>query len=77
MSYLKKPIQIPWPALQMQFGADYAQTRQFKAAFLDHLRKVLLVYPQAHVEEGPHGLILKPSKPHILPVQFLLPLTNG
>ena len=66
MFYLKKPTEIPWPALQMQFGADYAQTRQFKAAFLHHLRKVLVVYPQAHIEEAPHGLMLKPGKPHIL-----------
>jgi len=65
MSYLRKPTEIPWPALQMQFGADYTQTRQFKAAFLEHLRAVLVLYPEANVEDGERGLLLKPSKTHI------------
>ena len=65
LSYLRKPTEIPWPALQMQFGADYAHTRQFKAAFLEHLRAVNVLYPEANVEEGERGLLLKPSKPHI------------
>ena len=71
MSYLRKPTEIPWVALQMQFGADYTQTRQFKAAFLEHLRAVLARYPEANVEEGEWGLLLKPSKPHV--AQQLLP----
>ena len=65
MSYLRQPTEIPWPALQMQFGADYAHTRQFKAAFLEHLRAVLVIYPEANVENGERGLLLKPSKPHV------------
>lgn len=65
MSYLSKPTVIPWAALQMQFGAEYAQTRQFKAAFLKHLKAVLLMYPDAKVQPSEHGLELRPSKPHI------------
>lgn len=69
MSYLKDPIEIPWPALQLQFGADYATAgqgpRDFKRAFLRELRKVRAVYGHAKVEDGKEGLLLKPSRPHI------------
>ena len=65
LSYLRKPTEIPWAVLEMQFGADYARTRGFKEAFLHHLRAILMVYPEANVEEGEGGLLLKPSKPHI------------
>ena len=65
LSYLRKPTEILWAALQRQFGADYGRERDFKAAFLQHLRAVHVLYPEAHVEEGEQGLLLKPSKPHV------------
>ena len=70
MFYLRQPVSIPWVALQGQFGADYKVPRQFKAAFLRELKKVLVVYPEAKVvavEAGDAGgaLRLMPSKPHI------------
>ena len=65
MFYLKRPTKIPWQLLQMQFGSDYSRTRDFKTAFLDHLRKVIAVYPEARIEETQAGLLLKPSHPHI------------
>ena len=68
LSYLKK-TEIPWPALQTQFGAGYPETPQgqwnFKYNFLKHLRSVLVVYPEAKVADSSHGLLLKPSKPHV------------
>jgi len=73
LSYLRKPAEIPWAALQMQFGADYTHTRQFKAAFLEHLRAVLILYPEANVEGGELGLLLKPSKPHVAQLPPALP----
>ena len=77
MSYLHKPTEIPWAALEVQFGADYGRERDFKAAFLHHLRAILTIYPEANVEEGERGLLLKPSKPHIAPLPPVLPrLTN-
>lgn len=78
MSYLKKTNarDIPWAALKLQFGADYADTaqgtRDFRKQFVGHLRKVLAVYPQAKVEDSPTGLILKPSPSH---VRSLVPKT--
>jgi hypothetical protein len=64
-SYAKRPTTIPWEALAMQFGADYARTRDFRAAFLVELRRVAVVYPGANVEPTEAGLILRPGTPHI------------
>lgn len=65
MGYLSRPTEIPWAALAMQFGSDYKLLRQFKAAFLRELKKVLLVYPDARVNDGETGLLLSPSPSHI------------
>ncbi len=69
MFYLRKPTEIPWHSLQLQFGSDYATSTQglinFKWNFLKHLRTVHVLYPEANVEEGERGLFLKPSKPHV------------
>lgn len=64
-SYLKKPTIVPWAALSMQFGSNYKLLRQFKAAFLEELRKVLTVYGQVQVGVEDDGLRLKPSLTHI------------
>ena len=83
MSYLRKETEIPWAALQLQFGADYALTRQFKAAFLKQLKVTQSIYNSAKVEEGKYGLILKPSPPHVaskskpLRVSKTSPLTSA
>ena len=69
MSYLKKPTEIPWGFLRLQFGADYSDTKQgrydFKREFARQLKRVLVVYPQARVGEGDRGLVLHPSPPHV------------
>lgn len=70
MSYLKSKIEIPWPALQAQFGADYSANtpqgiRDFKRAFLRELKKISVLYPTAKVSENKTGFILKPSNTHI------------
>lgn len=69
MSYLKKTTEIPWPALQTQFGSSYPMTgqgrRDFKKNFLKHLAKVYVVYADVNVSEGENGLRLSPSKPHV------------
>jgi hypothetical protein len=65
MFCLQKPVEIPWPALQMQFGADYHRLIDFKINFIKQLKLVLTVYPEARVKDGENGLLLKPSKPHI------------
>jgi hypothetical protein len=64
-SYATKPSEIPWPALAMQFGADYGRQIDFKIAFLFALKKVHTVYAGANFEVTERGLIIKPSRPHI------------
>lgn len=65
-SYLNKPTPaIPWESLQMQFGADYSLKRQFKAAFIEALKKVSVVYPEARLNVAENGLILAPAGTHI------------
>lgn len=65
MSYLRKETVIPWPALQAQFGADYARNRAFKGKFVESLRKVLTVYTEAKASLAENGLLVKPSRTHI------------
>jgi hypothetical protein len=65
MSYLRRTTTIPWPALELQFGADYRRTRDFKVAFLEHLRAVLKQYPECRVEALDAGLRLQPSPTHV------------
>ncbi len=60
---LKKDAFIPWNALATQFGAEYKEPRQFKAAFLKALRDVLRVYDRARVDISDTGLRLRPSPP--------------
>ena len=49
MSYLRKPTLIPWQGLHNQFGADYSRQRDFCQRFLQSLRLVLTLYPEAQV----------------------------
>lgn len=69
LSYLHKDLLLPWPLLQMQFGADYAQDTEgqynFKRKFLLRLKDVLAIYEKARVFDADKGLLLKPSPPHV------------
>ena len=69
-SYLKRPTVIPWASLALQFGSDYSRLRAFREAFLQELKKVVLVYGQVQVDATEQGLIVKPSLTHI-------PMTRG
>ena len=57
----------------MQFGSGYNTTnidqavRDFRKAFLKALKTVLVVYPQVKVEINENGLVLLPSRSHVLP----------
>lgn len=69
MFYLQKDALVPWPLLQMQFGADYALDgqgpRDFKRKFLARLKQVLTLYETARAYPTHNGLLLKPSPPHV------------
>lgn len=64
-SYATKDSLIPWEALSTQFGADYARLRDFRAAFLGELKKVVTVYSGAQFDATERGLTIKPGLPHI------------
>jgi len=82
MFTLSKITPIPWPLLQLQFGADYPTTTRgkldFKRQFLLHLKKVLEIYKTAKVDYDEKSLILYPSPPHVpsQPMKFI-PQRNG
>lgn len=69
----RKSRPIPWESLMMQFGSGYntdnigQAVRDFRKAFLRALKVVFVVYPQAKVEFHERGLVLLPSRPHVLP----------
>ncbi|QNE48665.1 hypothetical protein F1C58_16540 (plasmid) [Glaciihabitans sp. INWT7] len=61
MSWIREDVHISWAALEEQFGAQFKQPRQFKAAFLEAIAAVQKVYPGLNVDTGKGVLILKPS----------------
>lgn len=69
MSYLQRRSRpIPWEALMHQFGSAYSTAsavRDFKKAFINALKAVLVVYSKANVEVAENGLVLAPSPAHI------------
>jgi hypothetical protein len=66
--YLRKSTLIPWEGLRMQFGGDYKETKHFKPDFLKNLRKVQTVYPESRQDITDRGLVIIPSRPHVIPV---------
>lgn len=64
-SYLRQPTEIPWPALALQFGADYAEPRNFRVHFLRQVKHVSRLYPAVRISEGQHGLLIYPAAPHV------------
>lgn len=61
-SYLKKATEVPWEALELQFGSGTENRKNFRDMLLRALRKVLDVYPQARVAPTRDGLRLEPSR---------------
>jgi hypothetical protein len=63
---LSQSSTIAWPALYAQFGASYAHLHHFKPRFLESLKTVLIVYPDAKVVvSDDRGLTLFPSAPPV------------
>jgi hypothetical protein len=64
-AYLRRPTEIPWSALALQFEASYADPRKFRYFFLQQAQSVIKLYPAARISEGARGLVVSPSLPHI------------
>lgn len=64
---LQKPTPITWKALHSQFGRGIARLDHFKSHFRPTLDLALSVYPDAQVDSGDQGLVLKPSRAPVSP----------
>ncbi len=60
-----KPAFIGWASLADQFGPGYDRVRDFRRRFLDTLRQVQAVYPQARLSADDGGLTLEHSPPPV------------
>ena len=62
LNHSNKPcVTIPWGALQSQFGSGYTRDRDFKAAFIEQLRKITVLCPESKVFVSDDGLTLEKS----------------
>ena len=65
--HLSKPSTVTWAQLSGQFGHGYGELRKFRRFFLDSLKRVQTVYPEAKLKIGDTGILLLPSRPHLAP----------
>jgi hypothetical protein len=63
--HLNKPSMVSWSQLSDQFGHSYELPRKFRHFFLDSLKRVLVVYPEARLNVSDAGILLLPSRPHL------------
>jgi hypothetical protein len=64
---LVRPSSVSWEQLSQQFGHGYQELRFFRRFFCDSLKRVQRVYPDANLRVSETGLLLLPSRPHVLP----------
>jgi len=62
-------VKISWANLREQFGQEYADPKNFKKEFRQAMRLALAVYPDAHIEDTPGGMLLFPSRPPLAKTQ--------
>lgn len=71
MFYLRRRTTVSWDQLRAQFGSQFADTRsgrfKFRKDFERHMAAVVVIYRDANVEATPTGVILRPSRTHIMP----------
>jgi hypothetical protein len=69
VSYLRRPLRIPWASFQLSFGAGYADTPQGRSRFrgnaIEALRRVKNIYPQLKLDISRDGVLVYPSPTHI------------
>ena len=65
VSYLERPTEIAWRSLHEQFGADYAEVKDFTKKAKRELKKIKTVWPELRFETPRGRLCLKPSPTHV------------
>ena len=63
--HLGKPSMVSWSQLSLQFGHSYREPRTFRRFFLDSLKRVAAVYPEAKLRTSDAGILLLPSRRHL------------
>jgi hypothetical protein len=63
--HLQHPSMVSWSQLSDQFGHNYGLPRKFRHFFLDSLKRVMRVYPEAKLKVSNAGVLLLPSRPHL------------
>ena len=63
--HLSRPSMVSWEQLSGQFGHNYGLPRKFRHFFLDSLKRVSAVYPEAKLTISDGGVLLLPSRPHV------------
>ena len=62
---LKKVVDVSWPSLHAQFGAEVNRLRFFREYFKPSLAIACAVYPEAKIDITERGITLHPSRPPI------------
>jgi hypothetical protein len=62
---LKRDVEVGWPALYAQFGSGYGEIRFFRRHFIECLAMATAAYPEARLDLGERGVILRPSRPAV------------
>jgi hypothetical protein len=62
---LQKDVEISWPSLHGQFGAEVTRLRFFREYFKPSLAIACAAYPEARIDVTERGIILRPSRPPI------------
>lgn len=62
---LQKDVEISWPALHGQFGAEVTRLRFFREYFKPSLAIACAAYPEARIDVTEREIILRPSRPPI------------
>lgn len=60
---IKEDTPVSWAALRAQFGHGVGALKHFKGPFAESLELARSVYPAAHFEVTPQGVVLRPSPP--------------
>ena len=67
---VSEPSTVTWQQLSEQFGHGYSELRRFRRFFIDSLKRVQVVYPEAKLKVADAGVILLPSRPHLSPTSI-------
>ena len=66
MATIEGTATVSWPALEAQFGSEYARPRDFRAKFRKQLAQVIQVWPgQLRVEAEDRRVVLDPGPPSV------------